>query len=183
MIPVNPFCWSKSAKHDVTLTSLTADLLWPGSQFFDTMCGIVVRRGMASFKAKFSVLQELFAKKHRGGPFAAPPPPSGARVNTNSAFWRKGVSGAVLNVKPCLPGELLFTLLENTPEGDVLASPETIFGEKERKQNGWNGPVNTLARSMIPWNLTDAQWASCGSKPGSTKPGATEMKSCPYWGY
>ena len=26
-IPVNPFCWSKSAKHDVTLTSLTADLL------------------------------------------------------------------------------------------------------------------------------------------------------------
>ena len=25
--PVNPFCSSKSAKHDVTLTSLTADLL------------------------------------------------------------------------------------------------------------------------------------------------------------
>ena len=33
---------------------------------------------MASFKAKFLVLQELFAKNHRG-PFA-PPPPSGARV-------------------------------------------------------------------------------------------------------
>ena len=30
-IPVNLFCWSKSAKHNVTLTSLTADLLWPGS--------------------------------------------------------------------------------------------------------------------------------------------------------
>ena len=28
-----------------------------------------------------------------------------------------------------------------------------------------------------------AQWASCRSKPGSTKPGATEVKSCPYWGY
>ena len=27
VIPVNPFCWSKSAEHDVTLTSLTADLL------------------------------------------------------------------------------------------------------------------------------------------------------------
>ena len=26
-IPVNPFCWLKPAKHDVTLTSLTADLL------------------------------------------------------------------------------------------------------------------------------------------------------------
>ena len=34
---------------------------------------------MASFKAKFPVLQELFAKNHRGGgPFG--PPPSGARV-------------------------------------------------------------------------------------------------------
>ena len=34
---------------------------------------------MASFKAKFPVLQELFAKNHRGGPLG--PPPSGARVN------------------------------------------------------------------------------------------------------
>ena len=33
---------------------------------------------MASFKAKFPVLQELFAKNHRGGPLG--PPPSGARV-------------------------------------------------------------------------------------------------------
>ena len=33
---------------------------------------------MASFKAKFPVLQELFAKNHRGDPL--PPPPSGARV-------------------------------------------------------------------------------------------------------
>ena len=32
---------------------------------------------MASFKAKFPVLQELFAKNHRGGPLG---PPSGARV-------------------------------------------------------------------------------------------------------
>ena len=35
---------------------------------------------MASFKAKFPVLQELFAKNHRGGALWAPPP-SGARVN------------------------------------------------------------------------------------------------------
>ena len=68
-IPVNPFCWSKSAKHDVTLTSLTADL-------FYTRCGIVARRGMASFKGKFPVLQKLFAKNHRG---ALTPPPSEAR--------------------------------------------------------------------------------------------------------
>ena len=31
---------------------------------------------MASFKAKFPVLQELFAKNHRGGPLG-PPPPAG----------------------------------------------------------------------------------------------------------
>ena len=37
---------------------------------------------MASFKAKFPVLQELFAKNHRGGPFGPPPPPSGARVKS-----------------------------------------------------------------------------------------------------
>ena len=32
-IPVNPYFWSKSAKHHVTLRSLTADLLWPGTYF------------------------------------------------------------------------------------------------------------------------------------------------------
>ena len=30
---------------------------------------------MASFKAKFPVLQELFAKNHRGGPFGPSPVP------------------------------------------------------------------------------------------------------------
>ena len=35
---------------------------------------------MVSFKAKFPVLQELFAKNHRG--LFAPPPPSGARVKS-----------------------------------------------------------------------------------------------------
>ena len=44
---------------------------------------------MASFKAKFPVLQELFAKNHRGGgPFG--PPPSGARVNKGKYFSLQG---------------------------------------------------------------------------------------------
>ena len=34
---------------------------------------------MASFKAKFPVLQELFAKNHRGGPLGPPPPPPAGR--------------------------------------------------------------------------------------------------------
>ena len=101
-IPVNPFCLSKSAKHDVTLTSLTADLLLPGFLFVDTRCGIVARRGMASFKAKFPVFQELFAKttgalcpppagggqQHRGPPNTGGPPPSGARDNTGEGQLR-----------------------------------------------------------------------------------------------
>ena len=37
---------------------------------------------MASFKAKFPVLQELFAKKPQGGLW--PPPPSGARVTRSN---------------------------------------------------------------------------------------------------
>ena len=50
---------------------------------------------MASFKAIFPVLQELFAKNHRGGPFGAPPP-SGARVK----FAVKGYSWALItNIK------------------------------------------------------------------------------------
>ena len=31
VIPESPFCCLKSAEHDVTLTSLTADLLRPGT--------------------------------------------------------------------------------------------------------------------------------------------------------
>ena len=37
---------------------------------------------MASFKAKFPVLQELFAKNHRGGPFGPPQRGEGYLANT-----------------------------------------------------------------------------------------------------
>ena len=64
--PVNPYCWSKSAEHHVTLTSLMTDSKWPPSLFFFfNMCRIVAGRGTANFKAKFPVLQELFAKNYR----------------------------------------------------------------------------------------------------------------------
>ena len=63
--PVNPYCWSKSAEHDVTLTSFMTYSKWPPSLFFFNMCRIVTGRGTANFKAKFPVLQELFAKNHR----------------------------------------------------------------------------------------------------------------------
>ena len=40
---------------------------------------------MASFKAKFPVLQELFSKNHRG-PFAPPPPSGGEGLKLNYLF-------------------------------------------------------------------------------------------------
>ena len=45
----------------------------------------------------------------------------------NPAFRREGVSEPVLRMKPCLPGTLAFTLLWNTLEDDVLASPRSRF--------------------------------------------------------
>ena len=48
---------------------------------------------MASFKAKFPVLQELFAKNHRG---ALCPPPSGARVKSRYYFTSTRGFGGVL---------------------------------------------------------------------------------------
>ena len=41
---------------------------------------------MASFKAKFPVLQELFAKNHRG-PFGPPPPPPAGRGLNHDELW------------------------------------------------------------------------------------------------
>ena len=63
---VNPYCWYKSAKHDVTLTSFTTDSKWHPSWFVVNMCRIVVGRGTSNFKAKLPVFQELFVKNHRG---------------------------------------------------------------------------------------------------------------------
>ena len=47
-IPVNPYFRSKSAEHDVTLTSFVAELCYPGLQNFNTMCKNVGREGTAS---------------------------------------------------------------------------------------------------------------------------------------
>ena len=53
--------------------------------FFYTRCGIVARRGMASFKTKFLVLQELFTKNHRGRGCTNPNPLSGRSLYPPSA--------------------------------------------------------------------------------------------------
>ena len=47
---------------------------------------------MASFKAKFPVLQELFAKNHKGALWA---PPSGARVNLFDKFMDVGTHESI----------------------------------------------------------------------------------------
>ena len=58
--------------------------------------------------------------------------------NQNPAFSHKGVSavsdsGAVLNMKSCLPGTLLFTLLRNTLEEDVWhPGQKSVSGRKKQ---------------------------------------------------
>ena len=44
---------------------------------------------MASFKAIFPVLQELFAKNHRGGGPFGPPPPAGRGLRAGSVTWKE----------------------------------------------------------------------------------------------
>ena len=69
---------------------------------------------MASFKAKFPVLQELFAKNHRG---ALCPPPSGARVKAPS------VCNASVIVSACRSIRLSYTYEVSVS----LATPLFIF--------------------------------------------------------
>ena len=54
-IPLNPFCWSKSAEHEITLASFTADPAWLQTLCFAKMCTIVAGRGTESFKGNFLV--------------------------------------------------------------------------------------------------------------------------------
>ena len=172
-IPVYPFCWSKSAKYDVTLTSLTADLIWPGSYFFDTRCEIVGRRGMASFKAKFPVLQELFAKKHRG---AFGPPPSGAGVKPFHAGTRHfaifectrpqgGWCDSPHSRLASYWANCLYFTLEHTcgnrvsqfagPNVVITSEAEGRASSTENKGKSWvwaAGPPVTLLRGLYLWN-------------------------------
>ena len=67
---------------------------------------------MASFKAKFPVLQELFAKNHRGGPLG---PPSGARVNLNCrcfgrTFFVLSSSTHSTDIGTCSPFSIVLTV-------------------------------------------------------------------------
>ena len=70
--------------------------------FFDTRCGIVARRGMASFKAKFPVLQELFAKNHR------PPPPAGRGLKVTE-LWHTYNSSKIVTFQVISGLTMIFT--------------------------------------------------------------------------
>ena len=66
-VPANPCFWSKSAKHDVTLTSLTAGLSGPRSIFFTKVCRIDAREGTESLAALRAAVFSLSQKKREGG--------------------------------------------------------------------------------------------------------------------
>ena len=70
---------------------------------------------MASFKAKFPVLQELFAKNHRGALCPPPPPPpSGARVNDGDVNVWKYEGKTILDkfsLRANIVGEIVWSFL------------------------------------------------------------------------
>ena len=98
---------------------------------------MVGRRGMASFKAKFPVLQELFAKNHRG-PFG-PPPPSEARVNPDPiGIWRVTYPAGCV----CGGGESI---------GPVVTSQTT--GPIPKIQTPFDSRVRELSKHGVKFDL------------------------------
>ena len=71
----NNFFLTKTAEHDLSLTSVDFDLAWPRVKSFQRMRTIDARRGTENFKALFKTEFELLTKNHNGGPLA---PPSGS---------------------------------------------------------------------------------------------------------
>ena len=70
---------TKTAEHDLSLTSITFDLEWPRANFFQRMRRIDARRGTENIKALFPTKFELLAKNQQEGPLG---PPIRSRVKT-----------------------------------------------------------------------------------------------------
>ena len=68
---------TKTAEHDLSLTSITFDLGWPRVRCFQRMRRIDARRGTENFKALFQTEFELLTKTHQGALLA----PIRSRVN------------------------------------------------------------------------------------------------------
>ena len=73
-ILVNPYFRSKSAEHDVTLTSFVAELWNPGLQNFNTMCKNVRREGTASLVVIPGLVSNISQENERGARNSPPPP-------------------------------------------------------------------------------------------------------------
>ena len=65
-IPVNPYFRSKSAEHDVTLTSFVAELWYPGLSNFNTMCKNVGREGTAILVVIPALVWKISQENERG---------------------------------------------------------------------------------------------------------------------
>ena len=89
VIPVNPYFVSKSAEHDVTLTSFVAEL-WSLDYHLNTMCRIVRRDVTASLVVIPAIVGKMSQENERG---ARNNPTVGARVKWpewSVTSWRAG---------------------------------------------------------------------------------------------
>ena len=64
-------------EYDLRLTSITRDLVWASTQFFQGMRKVIVRRGTENGAAKFAAVFGISTKNQGGGIWA----PIGSRVN------------------------------------------------------------------------------------------------------
>ena len=81
---------------------------------------------MASFKAKFPVLQELFAKNHRGGALWAPPP-AGRGLKNNvptlqNVYFADTARNIIFSSFSLLGGQLVGRLASSPPPQKKLAA-------------------------------------------------------------
>ena len=63
----NPYFHSKSAEHDVTLTSFTADLSKVEHHNFHTLCKIGAREGIENLVIVRQTVWEIWRNKREGG--------------------------------------------------------------------------------------------------------------------
>ena len=65
MLPANPYFRSKSAEHDITLSSFMADLSKEGHNF-QKLCKIVAREGIENLVIVRQTVWEIWRKNERG---------------------------------------------------------------------------------------------------------------------
>ena len=114
VLPETAF-FTKTAEHDLSLTSVTFDLERPRVKFLQRMRRIDARRGTEHVKSLFPTEFELLTKNHQGQPFG---PAIRSRVKTPTNFpriWRYTSSMGIQK-----PSQHVLIVARNTLDVKIL---------------------------------------------------------------